>query len=201
MTFFKFIQPPRNIYRWPRITGWALHLFPQCLLKLIRFPPTLRLPPRALLLWQDRADLRAKFDLRDATGRRALMRWFLFHGCRESHLHPDAGEAQHFALLHEPYPGVKHLAVFPITWLIVEIIRREGLTQFEIHTRDGQDRILSWLFRKGLAKYSLLHLITEAQVVELLAPAEGGAPRLLTWLWNAEPNLQSLFDGPDDPQL
>lgn len=201
MTFFRFIRPSRNIYRWPRITGWALHLFPQRLQKLVRFPPALRLPSRALSLWRDRADLKAEFDLRGTTGRRALMRWFLCHGCREAVIRPDAEEAKQLALLHEPHPGVKHLTILPITWLMVELTRHESPLKFEIDTQEGQERILSWVFRKGLAKYNLLHLITESQAVELLAPIEGGAPRLLKWLWDAESDLQSLFDGPNDPQF
>ncbi len=200
MTFFGFWTSSRNIYFCPWLTNFVLRLFPRHLLKLVRFPPNLRLPPRAILLWENRPDLKANFDLRTVSGRRALIRWFLFHGCRESYLQPDVEESLLLAPLHTPYPGVANLAALPITWLMFEIIRREDSRDFNLHTLEGQNHFLSWFFRKGLEKYALLHLLTAEQAAVILE-GDGGSSRLLIWLWEAEPELHAHFYGPDDPQL
>lgn len=193
----------RNVNPAPIAVSLALRMWPRRVLRYVRFPPGMCLPPRALMIWQERADLRARFDIKSVNGRRALLRWFLFHSYRETNMAADASEQSSLAPLQEPYPGFLQQASMPVTWLMVEIARREKKTDFDLDTADGQDALLSWIFRKGLAAYSLTSLLTEPQAAALLESPVGkdGAPRLVMWLWQAEAGLRQRFDSIDDPGL
>jgi glycosyltransferase involved in cell wall biosynthesis len=193
----------RHVNPVPLAISLILRIWPRKVLRYLRFPPGMRLPPRALTIWQERADLRARFNIKSVNGRRALLRWFLFHSYRETNMAADAKERSFLAPLQEPYPGVPQQASMPVTWLMMEIARREKKTDYDLHTAEGQDAMLSWIFRKGLASYSLTSFLTDQQAAALLESPSGGGgvSRLVTWLWQAESRLRSQFDSIDDPGL
>ncbi|MDE2410469.1 MAG: glycosyltransferase family 4 protein [Sphingomonadales bacterium] len=181
----------------------ALIFWPARVLRVVRFPPGVRLPARAIATWRERPDLQAKFDLSRASGRRGLLRWFLFSSHVETGAAADAADQLCLVSLHRAYPGLRQRSCLPISWLMREIGRRDRTESFEFDTAEQQERFLSWIFRKGLAKYGLDVLLTVNQAEILLAPITGRdrVPRIVMWLWDAEESLRQRFSNPEDPAL
>jgi glycosyltransferase involved in cell wall biosynthesis len=195
-------RSPLNVNPVPLLVASALWIWPKRVLRYVRFPADQRLPPRALTLWNERGDVRARFNIKSVKGRRALLRWFLFHSYRETNVPADNQERLFLAPLQRSYPGLEQKACVPITWLMAEIARREK-KGYELATAEDQDALLSWIFRKGLEKYALTSLLTEQQTAVLLEklPGNPDVPRIVKWLWQAEADLRCRFGDIDNPGL
>jgi len=190
------------IYRYARAANLALSLAPAKISHWLFTPPGMHLPALALTLWRERPDLQKQFDIRTIKGRQGLARWFVFNAFGEMSLTFDEATRLALAPWHTPFPRLPVLAGLPITWLMRAASRRDKLPPSSLTTPAGQRRLVSWYARIGLSRYGWLPLLPDAQARAMAEPDPAhGAPRILGWLWDDEPDIRARFTGPADPAL
>ncbi|MBT2187511.1 glycosyltransferase [Sphingobium sp. H33] len=164
-------------------------------------PLGLRLPPLALDIYHERHDLRKAFDLAARKGRQQFSLWLMFHGFPEMDFIVDNRSRAALSAWQRPWPKLATLGLTPITWLMREAAKREGITTKELQDRAGQMRLLRWYFLTAMAKYNWSALLTDAHAAALMTVDDNGAPVILNWLWEEEPDVRARFGGPTDPAL
>ena len=196
-----------RVYRGKFWVNLALRWAPKKMPYWLYTPPGLHVPPIALKLWGERPDLRAKFNLARIAGRQGLSRWFAFHAFGEFGLIADEGMRKLMAPWHQPYPGLAQWGAMPITWLMRAVGRREGFAADQLHSAEGQQRLISWYARIGLVKYGWMSLLPDDQAALMAEAGEGEAgdggayPRIFDWIWEDEPDVRARFAGGHDPLL
>lgn len=166
-----------------------------------QLPVDTAVPPRALLIWRERPDLQAAFDLKTQAGREQLVWWYLRHGYAEYGLRLDHADDGGLLALNGPLPGLPHHDALPVTWLMRGLADRAGLTRAAIREQAGQVRLLDWFFAVGLMEANLGGFLTAEQAQTLLVEdvRRPGAPRLLAGIWACAPDLAQRFAGIADP--
>ncbi|WP_374282438.1 glycosyltransferase family 4 protein [Novosphingobium sp.] len=187
--------------------------------------PFAAIPARALAIWRARPDLQAAFDPATPSGAANLVWWYFLHGFREMGLEPRPDD--HGKYLNQHQPGVRQRGFVPISRLMHELhtrrsgqaagpaasgwlhrrlrrLRRAWQRRYGgINRRGEQARLLAWYFTSGLAEANLLGLLDQAQARALLEPlgGQGGVPRLVRLIWDADAELQRSFPDPADPAI
>jgi glycosyltransferase involved in cell wall biosynthesis len=158
------------------------------------------IPPRALLIWRERPDLRAAFDLTRVGGREHLVWWYLRHGFAEFGLHLKAEDGGLLAL-NEPVPGLPVHDALPITWLMRGLADQAGIDGAALRTSAGQRRLLAWYFTRGLTRGNLTDFLSVEQARTLLAddPQQPGAALISRLVWDADPALADRFGDAEEP--
>ena len=174
--------------RWPWLRRRAL-------------PSGIRIPSRALLIWRERPDLQAAFDLATATGREQLVWWYVYHGFREFRLRFDEADDAGLLTLNGRMPGVAQHDALPITRLMWGMARQAGLSRAALRTPSGQRDMLDWFFAHGLMAANLGSFLPNADARILLSPTPDSpeTPYLFSCLWRSSPDLARQFAGPTDP--
>ncbi|MCJ2184179.1 glycosyltransferase family 4 protein [Novosphingobium sp. 1949] len=164
------------------------------------------LPPRALVIWNERPDLQAAFDLSRSRGRESLASWYLRHGFSGLGLAFEASDAAFARLAVRPMEPRRAQAFTPVSWLMR--LLHDHLPAHaprDLSTRAGQHALVSWYYARGLCAFLLDGFLTPAEARQLCAPADPAKPdgpaRLLECLWDAEPALATRFAGSDDPRF
>lgn len=164
-------------------------------------PPAAILSSRALLIWRQRSDLQAVFDLRHRSGRTGLFWWYLLQAYVELGLETDEEEAELGSNVNLALPRLVQHGFVPITWLMREASRRSGRRFAPLRSHEGQDQILAWFFARGLTDKRLDAFLTEEQADGLRASSaeRPGVPRILHFIWQTDEKIRASFDGEDDP--
>lgn len=193
-----------SVYRW----NGCLQYVGLLLGKRSRFPFNAKIPSRALVIWRERPDLQAEFDLSQENGRESLLLWYLHHGFNELGLFASPDDRALIDALGSAVPQIDALAFVPVSWLIfLSYPLFERKSKYMLRQKQGQDQLLSWFFARYLDDANLSPFLTVDQANALLAPAEGSRAedtgqrggRLLQCIWTSTPELQERFSGPCDP--
>ncbi len=166
-----------------------------------RLPRHAALVPRLLMIWRQRPDLQAAFNLDRTSGREELFIWYLFHGYRELGLRGDSDSLAMATLLNTPIAGLPQHAYLPLTWLMWEMRKRTDMAFSPRKTRHGQEQLLAWYFTRGLTDFYLDEFLTQDQADALLSK-EGQtriASRLHHLIWQNDCKLSATYESAEDP--
>ncbi len=163
--------------------------------------PAAQVPPRAALIWRERPDLQAVFDLSRRKGREGLASWYLRHAYGELGLRYDGGDDRFAALAARPMERMAQRAFAPITWLMRLFHDRcPQRTGPGLGNAPAQETLLNWFYAQGLMEANLAGFLTKGEAEMLRAPVTpGAAPRLLHCIWAVAPDLATRFSGAEDP--
>lgn len=167
-----------------------------------RLPVDAMLPDRALLIWQERADLQTAFDLSDQDGRIGLFWWSLLHGFSEMGFRYSEELDAGFQIVNEPFPKLSQASFTPITWLMRELWARSPHPESGLGDAQEQHRCIAHYFA---------HLLLEANLGDLLTPQQASlltqtdpqlrVPRLFGLIWKCDPELAERFGSPDSAEF
>jgi glycosyltransferase involved in cell wall biosynthesis len=153
------------------------------------------------LIWQERNDLKAAFDISTRSGEVGMLWWYLRHGFGELQLRFDP-DGDHLALgVNKRYPGLTQHGFLPITWLMRELGNDAPVAHRAASRGAGDsDAFLAWFFAKGLTSANLEAFLSAEQANVLLAPDRHYAqvPCLLVCIWNSDVDLQARYMSPED---
>ncbi|MBZ9647040.1 glycosyltransferase [Sphingobium sp. 3R8] len=171
------------------------------LMRRKRLPRRAALVPRLLMIWRQRPDLQASFDLDRTAGREGLFIWYLFHAYRELGLRGDADSLAMAPLLNTPIARLPQHTYLPVTWLMWEMRKRSDIAFPPRKTPEGQAQLLAWYFTKGLTDFYLDEFLTQQQADALLSKREetGNASRLHHLIWENDPQLRAAYGSAEDP--
>ena len=164
-------------------------------------PDGVALSPRAKIIFRERPDLGAAFDITTPEGEAAMLGWYLRHGFGELQLMPDEDEVSLVSGFSQPYPGLAQSGFLPITWLM-HVMAGSAPESHRLRLRDegSYDAFLSWFFVRGLTDAHLEGFLSPSQADILLAPDRDhpAAPCLFVCMWKADARLQSSYASPED---
>ncbi|MGF6443424.1 glycosyltransferase family 4 protein [Paraburkholderia youngii] len=195
--------------------NWGVPPLPDSLFKMEAGEQgALPLLPRFLpLIWNERPDLQASFNLSSFRERLAFIAWWEKHGHSEYNAiewsPPDLAEAREGewvqpatpALMFEPEWGT-HADWLPVPrFLRLLHDERQDLQELcSLDTFTGRLKCLSWWIEHGQQQYPALHWVIPPLPDTLFAGEAGeqGAlpllPRFLLLIWNERPDLQASFN-------
>lgn len=164
-------------------------------------PAATTVPPRALLIWQERPDLREAFDLGNRKGREGLVCWYLRHGYGELGLRYESSDDHLASLLSTRIERLPQHSFAPVTWLMRLCADRcPSLKTARLRDPAKQDALVSWFYAHGLMEANLGGFLRPEQALQLLT-SENGTPRIFHCVWNSSPDLTAHFSGPTDPHF
>ena len=165
-------------------------------------PPSLEMAEIVRLLWAERPDLQAAFDLDRKEDHHNIALWFLFHGLRETGAIVDRSTFLAYLPWLAAGPPVPQFGPLPMSWLMREAALRAGFAPSDLSECAGQDRVLQWYFLEAMQHYDWVSLLTPQQATALTATdTDDGAPLIARWIWAGEETAQARFSGPADPQF
>lgn len=166
-------------------------------------PPDINIPARAIVIWNERPDLQASFNIKDIKGREGLVRWYVINGFVELGLKLESEDNALVASLGQNLPHTRHLSFLPVSWLMRLFINRfPSKDRLSLESAQDQDQLLCWFFAHALEAANLAPFLTADQAMALLAPDDesealkGG--RLLRCIWASTPHLRVLFASPQE---
>jgi len=179
-----------SVYAFSRLTEWSSRLFGV----VTRAPPLAELPLRALLIWRERPDLQAAFDLKTSRGRAGLFWWCLLHGFRELGWRFDPALDGGFEMANQPLPHLPRTALPPVTWLVRALYGHHRKEKSDLRQADAQLDALAHVFAQGLTRANLGQLLDARQAEALNAPDPGsGLPMICRLVWHVAPDVRAKF--------
>jgi glycosyltransferase involved in cell wall biosynthesis len=156
-----------------------------------------------MLVWQERPDLRAAFDLKRTSGRSGLFWWCLLHGFSEMGFGFDNALDADFYVVNQPFPRLRRTGFTPVTWLMRALWQKEGHHAEALHDPQEQADCLAHYFAHLLLDANLGGLLTSDQARSLLEDDSAhGVPRLFGLIWGCGgANLAARFPSPGDPRF
>lgn len=161
--------------------------------------------PSALkLIWQDRADLRATYDLATPHGRIELLKWWFLYGHKEYTRVSWQMQPDFLALI---WHGPQKQFALP-AFLSAIILGRDDLRPlYDLETEAGWLGCLQWWCQSGHAEYGVpgwalpWHAVLRRELhrtANAFNAMDAGAAQALPYLafavWQSRPDLQTVFD-------
>lgn len=188
---------PVAIYRapWLRALGWPPR-------RGTAAPLNACLPPRALLVWRERPDLQAAFDLSRPAGRAGLFWWCLLNGFGEMGFAWEQELDAGFGAANQPVPGLPQADFIPVTWLMRALWAQSGQRRGTMRGAAEQADCISHYFTHALLRANLGALLSHEQAALLRADDPAlGVPRLFGLIWRSDPALTTRFPSPAAPEF